>query len=85
MARSYRFGDSSRPGLLLGMSGRQSVPLIVGVVVMAFVLQTTMPPAVALVGPALGIVVAFGRVRGVPLGEITAPGEPVVVGPAPPA
>jgi hypothetical protein len=73
MARSYRFADSSRPGLLLGLSGRQAIPLIIGVVTMALTLQTTAPALVALVGPVVGVVVAFGRVRGVPLGEVTGP------------
>lgn len=74
MARSYRFADSSRPGLLLGLSGRQSVPLILGVVSMALTLQTAAPPLIAVAGPAVGVIVAFGRFRGVALGEIAAPG-----------
>lgn len=73
MARTYRFGDSSRPGLLLGLSGRQAVPLILGVVSMTLTLQTTASPVIAVVGPVLGVVVAFGRARGVPLGEVTGP------------
>ena len=31
-ARSYRFADSNRPGLLLGLSARQAIPVIVGAV-----------------------------------------------------
>ena len=28
--RTYRFSDSQRPGLLLGLSGRQAVPVATG-------------------------------------------------------
>lgn len=70
MAGTYRFGDSSRPGLLIGLSGRQAIPLIIGVLWMAFVMQTTAPVPVVAAGPAAGIVVAFGRFRGAPLAEV---------------
>ncbi len=73
-ARSYRFGDASRPGVLLGLAGRQVVPLIAGVLVMTLTLQTSAPAIVALAGPALGAVVAFGRHRGLALNEVASPG-----------
>ena len=37
--RSYRFADSQRPGLLLGLSARQAVPVIAGVLALAASLQ----------------------------------------------
>lgn len=73
MTASYRFGDSSRPGLLLGLSGRQAVPIIVGVLWLAFAMQTTLPLAVVLAGPGFGLMVAFGRVGGAPLTEVVIP------------
>ncbi len=53
-ARAYRFADSNRPGLLLGLSARQAVPMIVGAVVLAVALQTPLHPLVGLIGPAVG-------------------------------
>ena len=29
-ARTYRFGDANRPGLLLGLGARQAIPLLAG-------------------------------------------------------
>lgn len=74
MGRSYRFADASRPGLLLGLSGRQSIPLIAGVLWLAFAMQTAVPSPIVLAGPVLGLVVAFGRFRGAPLAEVAGPG-----------
>ncbi len=74
MAGSYRFGDASRPGLLLGLSGRQAIPLVGGVLWMAFALQTTAAAPVVVAGPVAGLVVAFGRFRGAPLAEVGVPG-----------
>lgn len=73
-ARSYRFGDANRPGLLLGLSARQAVPLIAGVAVLAVVLQTPLPPFVGLIGPAVGTTLAFGRWHGAALAETLVPG-----------
>ncbi len=73
MARTYQFGDASRPGLLVGLAGRQAVPLIVGVLWLAVVMQTSAPPALSLAGPVIAVVVAFGRVRGAPLAEVAVP------------
>ena len=63
-ARTYRFSDSQRPGLLLGLSGRQAIPIATGVLAMATVLQTSLPPLVGVLGPAFGVVIAFGKWRG---------------------
>jgi hypothetical protein len=71
--RAYRFSDSQRPGLLLGLSARQAVPVIAGILFLAVVLQAPVPPAVGLLGPAVGATVAFGRWRGAPLAETLAP------------
>ncbi len=73
MANSYRFGDASRPGVLLGLSARQSVPLVASVLWLAFALQTAAPAPLVLAGPIVGVVVAFGRVRGAPLAEVAVP------------
>lgn len=74
MATSYRFADASRPGLLVGLAARQAVPLIAGVLWMAFTMQTSAPLLLVLSGPVTGVVVAFGRFRGAPLSEILVPG-----------
>lgn len=72
-ARLYRFGDASRPGLLLGMGARQAIPVIGGVVVLAVVLQMPLPPMFGLLGPIIGIGLAFGRWRGTPVSEVLVP------------
>jgi hypothetical protein len=73
MANTYRFGDASKPGLLIGLAGRQALPLIGGVLWMAFTMQTAAPLPFVLAGPAVGVTVAFGRFRGAPLAEVGAP------------
>jgi hypothetical protein len=70
---SYSFGDSSRPGVLLGFPARQVIPVAVGVVVATFGLMTGLWPMVV-GGPAVGALVAFGRWRGAPLYEFAVPG-----------
>jgi hypothetical protein len=72
--RLYRFADANRPGLLLGLGARQAVPLIAGVLVLAVVLQTPIPPLIGLVGPLVGVVLGFGRWRGTPIAETLVPG-----------
>lgn len=74
MANTYRFGDASRPGLLLGLAGRQAIPLIGGVLWMAFAMQTSVPVPFVVIGPVIAVVVAFGRFRGAPLAEVGLPG-----------
>lgn len=73
-ARSYRFADASRPGLLLGLSARQAIPVIAGVVALAVMLQTPLPPLLGAVGPVVGCGLAFGRWRGTPVAETLGPG-----------
>ncbi|GMU79343.1 MAG: hypothetical protein AMXMBFR46_21350 [Acidimicrobiia bacterium] len=78
--RSYRFADAQRPGMLIGLSGRQAVPLVSGVLFLALVLQTPLPAIVGVLGPALGCTVAFGRWRGTPLAETLVPGARLLIG-----
>jgi hypothetical protein len=73
-ARTYRFSDSQRPGLVLGLSSRQAIPLATSVLLFAASLQTTIPPLVGTLGPVLGTTIAFGRWRGAPLIETLIPG-----------
>lgn len=72
--RAYRFADANRPGVLVGLSARQAVPVVAGVLVLALVLQTSIPPLAGLAGPLVGTAVAFGRWRGTPLAETLVPG-----------
>lgn len=72
--RSYRFGDANRPGLLLGLGARQAIPVLIGVMWLALILQTSLPAVLGVVGPAVGLTVAFGRWRGSPLSETLVPG-----------
>ncbi|MEP7114384.1 MAG: hypothetical protein ABI862_14050, partial [Ilumatobacteraceae bacterium] len=69
----YRFGDSSRAGVLLGLSFRQAAPLVAGVLWFACWLMVEFP-VVGLVGLTAGFVVSFGRWRRAPLYEVAAPG-----------
>ena len=73
-ARTYRFSDSQRPGLMLGLAARQAVPLATGVLAMAVTLQTGLPPMAGVLGPVFGTALAFGRWRGTPVTETIAPG-----------
>lgn len=68
----YRFGDAAPVGLLLGMSARQAAPLVVGVLWLTLALMAQLP-LVGIPGPLIGVIVAFGRVRGVPLYEAAVP------------
>lgn len=72
--RTYRFADAQPPGLLLGLGARQAVPVIAGVMVLALWLQSPLPPMVGLVGPIIGVAIAFGRWRGAPISETLIPG-----------
>lgn len=71
--RSYRFGDASRPGLLLGLAPRQAVPVIGGIVWLALCLQTPLSLPGGLAGLVAGCAVAFGRWRNTPLAETALP------------
>ncbi len=69
----YRFGDSAHAGVLLGLSMRQALPLVVGVVWLTLLLMAQLP-LVGMVGPVIGAVVSFGRWRRAPLFEVATPG-----------
>ena len=68
----YRFGDAAPLGLLLGMPARQAAPIVAGILWLTLMLMAQQP-LVGLPGPVLGVVAAFGRIRGVPLFEIAWP------------
>ena len=68
----YRFGDAAPLGLLLGMPARQAAPIVGGVLWLTLMLMAQLP-LVGMPGPVLGLVMAFGRFRGVPLFEIAMP------------
>ena len=69
----YRFGDAARSGVLLGLSVRQSVPLIAGVGWLTLCL-VAQQPLIGMAGLAAGGVAAFGRWRRAPLYEVAVPG-----------
>lgn len=68
----YRFGDAAPVGLLLGMPARQAAPLVLGVLWLTLALMAQLP-LVGVPGPLVGAIIAFGRVRGVPLYEAAVP------------
>lgn len=72
-SRSYRFGDASSPGVLLGLPMRQAVPVVVGIVWFALCLQTPAAVPGGLIGLTTGLVLAFGRWRGASLFETAGP------------
>lgn len=69
----YRFGDSSRGGMMLGLSLRQGAPLVIGMLWLALTLMIQQP-LLGIVGLIVAMVVAFGRWRRSPLYEVAAPG-----------
>jgi hypothetical protein len=78
--RTYRFGDASAPGILLGLPLRQAAPVIAGVVWLAGCLQTPVGVPGGLLGLAAGAVVAFGRWRGSALFDVAGPGARLALG-----
>ena len=69
----YRFSDGARIGVLLGMSMRQALPIVVGVLWLTLMLMAGVP-IVGTLGPVAGVVVALGRWKRAPLYEVAAPG-----------
>lgn len=69
----YRFGDGMRVGVLLGLSLRQSIPIVLGVLWLTLCLMAQLP-LIGMLGPAAGCVVAFGRWRRAPLIDVVVPG-----------
>lgn len=72
-AARYRFSDGARVGVLLGMSMRQALPIVVGVLWLTLMLMAGIP-IVGMLGPVVGVVVALGRWKRAPLYEVAVPG-----------
>jgi hypothetical protein len=68
----YRYGDSARPGVVLGLGVRQAAPIVVGALWLTVFLALG-APIVGFVGPVLGAVLALGRWRGAPLHDVAQP------------
>jgi hypothetical protein len=77
-AARYRFGDPGRVGVVLGMSLRQTLPVVVGVIWFTILTVAGMP-LVGAVGPVAGIAVSLGRWRQAPLFEVAGPGSKLAV------
>ncbi len=69
----YRFGGAGKAGVLLGLSMRQAAPLVAGCVWLTLALMAGVP-WLAIVGPFVGALVSFGRLRGAPLYDVAIPG-----------
>lgn len=67
----YRFSDGARVGVLLGMSIRQALPIVVGVLWLTLMLMVGLP-VLGMVGPVVGTIVAIGRWKRAPLYEVAA-------------
>lgn len=69
----YRFGDAGRSGAMFGLSVRQGLPIVIGVLWLTMWLMAEMP-LIGLLGPVVGLTVAFGRWRKAPLFDVAVPG-----------
>lgn len=74
----YRFGDSARVGVLLGMPLRQVLPVVIGVLWLTAMLMAGLP-LVGAGGPVAGAAVSLGRWRRAPLYEVAVPGARLAV------
>lgn len=74
----YRFSDGARAGVLLGMSMRQGLPIVIGVLWLTLMLMAGLP-IVGTFGPVVGVIVALGRWKRAPLYEVALPGLRLVV------
>lgn len=72
-AARYRFGEPARVGVVLGMSLRQTVPIVAGVIWLTLWLVAGVP-LLGAVGPLVGLVVSLGRWKRAPLYEVAVPG-----------
>ncbi len=77
-AARYRFGDPGRVGVVLGMSLRQTVPIVAGVLWLTLWMVAGVP-LVGAVGPLAGCAVSFGRWKRAPLFEVAGPGTRLAV------
>jgi hypothetical protein len=78
-AAEYSFGDTSKPGVLLGFPLRQVMPVALGVAVATVAVMAGLM-VVAVIAPVLGLLAAFGRWRGAPLFEVAVPGMRLALG-----
>ena len=74
----YHFGTGARVGVLLGLSLRQALPIVLGVLFLTVMLMAQLP-LIGMVGPVVGCVVSFGRWRRAPLFEVATPGARLAV------
>ena len=72
-SRLYRFSSGGRAGVLLGMSLRQALPIVIGVLFLTVMLMAQLP-LIGLLGPLAGCIVSFGRWHRAPLFEAAVPG-----------
>ena len=72
-AARYRFGEPGRIGVVLGMSLRQTVPVVAGVIWLTLMMVVRLP-IVGAIGPVAGLAVALGRWKRAPLYEVAGPG-----------
>jgi hypothetical protein len=77
-AARYRFGEPGRVGVVLGMSLRQTVPIVAGVIWLTIMMVAGMPLFGA-VGPLAGVSMSLGRWRRAPLYEVAGPGSKLAV------
>jgi hypothetical protein len=70
----YRFGDSTKVGMLLGLNGRQSALILGGLLLWAFCGQVGIPWWLSLMFPVVAFVGTFARIGGAPLAEVLVPG-----------
>ena len=61
--------------MILGLSGRQAIPITIGILALAVVLQTGLHPLIGVIGPLLGITIAIGKWRSAPLTDTLIPGS----------
>lgn len=76
-AARYRFGEPGRIGVVLGMSLRQTVPIVAGVIWLT-VMMVLGVPIIGALGPVAGLTVALGRWKRAPLYEVAGPGSKLV-------
>ena len=74
----YHFGTGARVGVLLGLSLRQALPIVLGVLFLTVMLMAQLP-LIGMVGPVAGCIVSFGRWRRAPLFEVATPGARLAV------
>jgi hypothetical protein len=73
----YHFPDGTSAGVLLGMSLRQAAPIVLGFVWLTFGFMVG-AALVGMIGPVVGVVIAFGRWKRAPLYEVAVPGMRLV-------